>query len=70
MAHDTAPPAPSETETPLGTLLRVREAADLLHCSIPTVRRLIARKKLTAYRVGGGIRIAEADLVRLLRTVK
>lgn len=70
MPRDPDTTANSEATPPLGTLLRVHEAADLLHCSIATVRRLIAQKKLPAYRVGGGIRIAEADLERVLRPLR
>lgn len=53
-----------------GSLLRVHEAAAQLNCSISTIRRLIAEGKLPAYRVGRGIRIAEADLERLLEPLR
>jgi excisionase family DNA binding protein len=53
-----------------GSLLRVHEAAAQLNCSISTLRRLIREKKLPAYRVGRGIRIAEADLERLLEPLR
>lgn len=56
--------------TALGSLLRVHEAAAQLNCSISTIRRLIAEGKLPAYRVGRGIRIAEADLERLLEPLR
>lgn len=52
------------------SLLRVHEAAERLACSISTIRRLVAEKKLQAYRVGRGIRIAEADLERALKPVR
>jgi excisionase family DNA binding protein len=56
--------------TALGSLLRVHEAAAQLNCSISTIRRLIREKKLPAYRVGRGVRIAEADLERLLEPLR
>ncbi len=70
MARPSDPAAPSETETPMGTLLRVREAAEQLSCSISTIRRLIAQKKLPATASGAAFRIAEADLERVLRPVR
>lgn len=50
-----------------GDLLKVHQAAEQLNCSISTIRRLVAEKKLPAYRVGRSIRIAEADIERLLK---
>ena len=63
------PPAPHALPG-FGQLLRVHEAAEQLNCSISTIRRLIAEKKLPAYRLGHGIRIAEADLERVMRPVR
>jgi excisionase family DNA binding protein len=50
-----------------GDLLKVYEAAAVLNCSISTIRRLVTQKKLRAYKVGRSVRIAEADLERLLK---
>lgn len=70
MAVDpVAPPAP-DASVGFGQLLRVHEAAEQLNCSVSTIRRLVAEKKLPAYRLGHGIRIAEADLERVLRPVR
>jgi excisionase family DNA binding protein len=52
-----------------GDLLKVYEAAAVLNCSISTIRRLVAQKKLPAYRVGRSVRIAEADIERLLKPI-
>ena len=52
-----------------GDLLKVYQAADQLNCSISTIRRLVAEKRLPAYRVGRSVRIAEADLERLLKPI-
>lgn len=51
------------TDTPIATLyLTVAQAAKVLSCSSDSVRRLISRGELRAYRFGRLIRIATADL--------
>ncbi|WP_420114867.1 helix-turn-helix domain-containing protein [Pseudactinotalea sp.] len=51
------------TDTPIATLyLTVAEAAKVLSCSSDSVRRLISRGELRAYRFGRLIRIATADI--------
>ncbi len=52
-----------------GDLLKVYQAAERLNCSISTIRRLVTQKKLRAYRVGSSVRIAEADIERLLKPI-
>jgi excisionase family DNA binding protein len=50
-------------EPTLGTrLYSVDTVADLLDVSQDTVRRLIARKDLTALRIGSSVRVAAAEL--------
>jgi len=46
--------------------LRLQTAASLLDVSVDTIRRRIADGTLPAYRVGGQLRIREADLDRLV----
>jgi excisionase family DNA binding protein len=43
-------------------LLSVRAVAELLGVSTKTVRRLIGRGDLAAHRIGGSLRVSEADL--------
>lgn len=45
--------------------LRLASAASLLDVSVDTIRRRIADGTIDAYRVGGQLRIREADLHRL-----
>lgn len=40
----------------------IGEAAELTNSSSPTIRRMIERGELRAYRFGRGIRIGEEDL--------
>ena len=47
-------------------LLTVRQAAEALDKSVPTVRRWIRERKLTYYRIGGEVRIAPADIAALI----
>lgn len=70
MPADPVDPPATDAAGGRGQLLRVHEAAEQLNCSVSTIRRLIAEKKLPAYRLGHGIRIAEADLERVLRPVR
>ena len=53
-----------------GALLKLREAGEELNCSVSTVRRLIAEGELPTYRVGRGLRIAEADIEAFLSAGK
>jgi len=48
-------------------LLTVAEAAERLRVSTKTIRRQIAAGTLAAHRIGRSVRIAEPDLVQLLR---
>jgi excisionase family DNA binding protein len=43
-------------------LLRLREVADRLSVSVPTVRREIRSRRLKAVRIGRVVRISEAEL--------
>jgi excisionase family DNA binding protein len=47
-------------------LLSVEDAAELLNLSTKTIRRLIARGRLRATRIGRAIRIQEADVEYLI----
>jgi excisionase family DNA binding protein len=50
----------------LPRLLTANEAADTLHVSLRTVRRLIANKKLPIVRVGRAVRIRPEVLAALI----
>ena len=54
---------------PADTYLTIESAADRLACSKDTVRRMIARGQLKAYRAGHLIRIQHRDLERALKPV-
>lgn len=43
-------------------LLNLAEVAELLAVSVPTLRRLIARRKLATVRIGRAVRVAETDI--------
>lgn len=47
-----------------------QDAAELLNVSTDTVRRLIARGELKAYKVGRAIRIDPADLRRVCKPIR
>lgn len=50
-------------------LLTIAECADQLGCAPLTVRRMISRGSLRAFKIGGGsrmVRVRQADLDRLL----
>lgn len=51
------------------SMLSIGDAASLLACSSDTVRRMIARGELRAFRAGRLIRIRRRDLERALRPV-
>ena len=49
-------------------LLTTEEVAELLRIDPVTVRRLIGRGELTAYRIAGEYRFTEADLEKFLES--
>ncbi|WP_312347341.1 helix-turn-helix domain-containing protein [Actinomyces sp.] len=55
----------------LPDVLTIQEAADHLHCNPITIRRMIARGELRAYRVGKArmVRIDARSLARIMRPV-
>lgn len=56
--------------TDAGQLLRVKEVAERLHCSIPTVWRRIKDGVLPAVRFGGSTRVPESAILALSRVKK
>src|SRR5207248_2652544 len=60
-----AQPKGAKMPTDARELLTIREAADALGKSVPTLRRWIQRKKLAHYRIGGEIRFDPADIAAL-----
>jgi len=50
-------------------LLTVTEAAQILSCSIPTVRRWLSERRLPKVKVGGLTRLRERDLEAFLRLI-
>lgn len=58
------------TDTPAAAIyLTIAQAADALSCSPDSVRRLIARGELRAYRFGRLIRISPTDIQRAGRPI-
>jgi excisionase family DNA binding protein len=47
-------------------LLRLREVADRLSVSVPTVRREIRSRRLNAVRIGRVLRVYEAELANYI----
>lgn len=45
-------------------LLRIDQVMELLQCSRSTIYRLLADRQFEAMRVGAGLRITEASLIR------
>lgn len=45
-----------------GNALTVAEAAELLRCSDKTVRRMISRGEVRAFRIGRMVRLSRTDL--------
>jgi len=52
--------------TPLPRLLSLEDTAEVLGCSMKTVRRLIEAKTLPVVRLGRLIRVHPDDLARLI----
>ena len=48
-------------------LLTLPEAAELLHVSTRTLQRMIRRKDLPAFKVGGQWRVRESQLTRWIQ---
>jgi excisionase family DNA binding protein len=48
-------------------LLTLPEAAELLHVSTRTLQRMIRRKELPAFKVGGQWRVRESQLTRWIQ---
>jgi len=44
---------------------KIRGAAELLECSVPTIYRLIRDKKLKTFRVGADQRVLASEIVRI-----
>jgi excisionase family DNA binding protein len=51
-------------------MLSVAEVAERLGCSPDTVQRLIAAGELPAYRIGGRLKVNEADLAEYLNRAR
>ena len=51
-------------------LLAVKDVADLLKVSIPTVRRLQQGRHIPFIKVGGAVRFAKSDLIEYLKKVR
>jgi len=51
-------------------MLNIKETAEYLNCSEKTVRNLIDRGELKAYKVGNRWRIKKEDLEEYLKTNK
>lgn len=51
------------------SVLTIKEAAEETKSSEKTIRRMIARGDLKAYRFGRGIRIRSADLAKAMKPV-
>jgi excisionase family DNA binding protein len=57
----------NDLEMTMEPLLTTEEVADFLRVDIVTVRRLVNRGELTAYRIGGEYRFTRADLEDFLK---
>ena len=58
------------TASPDLELLTIKEVADLLKVSEPTVRRLQQSRLIPFFKVGGGIRFAKDDIVNYLKKMR
>jgi excisionase family DNA binding protein len=60
-------PAPAKpAKAPVGRLLRISEAAELLGCSSVTCRRMVRAGQLTAILLNKYPRVREAEVVALI----
>lgn len=57
---------PTESSTPLPRLLSLEDTADVLGCSLKTLRRMIDAKTLPVVRLGRLLRVHPEDLARLI----
>jgi excisionase family DNA binding protein len=57
---------PTTTTTTRPVLLTVEQTADRLNTTVRFVRRLIAERRIPYHKIGRHVRIAEADLNRLI----
>jgi excisionase family DNA binding protein len=58
-------PMAKDPESP--PVLTIRDIAELLHLSPRTVERMIRRKKIPAYKVGGQWRVSRSRLARWIQ---
>ena len=71
MEENSRPENPNPSEVNSRTLLPLQQAADEASCSVSTLRNLISRGDLTAYRFGPRlIRVRRKDLEALLKPYK
>lgn len=61
---------PEEGDGVRQVLFSTKETARALGLTAETVRRMVRRDALPAYRIGGSLRIAAADIEELLRRSK
>ena len=61
------PEVASNDRRSVPSLLTLREVSTTLRVSEKTVRRMVDRRELCAFRVGGQLRISRDSLVHLLR---
>jgi excisionase family DNA binding protein len=59
---------PTTTTTTRPVLHTVAQAADQLNTTVRFVRRLIAERRIPYHKIGRHVRIAEADVNRLIAT--
>ena len=68
MHESNRTPAPNPPQEGQSALITLRQAAEESFCSVSTLRNLIARGDLTAYRFGPRmIRVRREDLAGLLK---
>lgn len=48
-------------------MLTVKQAADMLGLTESAVRRWVLMRRISSYRVGRSVRIAESEIARILR---
>lgn len=47
-------------------LMSKKQASEFLRCSLATVNRLILKKKLVHYKIGGRVLFEKGDLVKFI----